>query len=367
MISDKLLYQYGNADEPCYVFFKNQFTGTQMLGVKEQRADSSFIDGSVRLNRAEKNKRTGQVINYDFANMFFSYGSNDITRIFYSEPKLAFWLEVEDFDPDNPELFRNVSKVYYALADCIVPPTFIESEKDNRATPQQDYSVSFMLDKPYVYDCTADVQYYDSTLPVVSSLWGTMVYGSDVWGSTQTISNVSGLTPAEKTSYFINIDPKNISKFLLLKDRFFRRDVTAGRNYVFNQSVSTTVTVQTTNAFRSSPVDNNIYRIELSGMTPSGSVTLQNLSNDSGIKITWLSPTSEANVVYNSFYNALYDSNGDKILDSKYIVEAVGSSILYFTGLRVDAPVGITSNESVRATNDNSTTTDIKIDALIAY
>ena len=369
MISDKLLYQFGNANQPCYVFFKNQFEGEQALGVKEQRADSSFIDGSVRLNRANKNMRTGSLVTYEFSNMFFAYSSNIITQIFYSEPKLMFWFEVEDFDPDNPELFRGVKKFYYSIADCTVPPTFTEDQLNNRAKPEQRYTTSFMLDKPYLYECTNEVEFIDTSIPQLISLWGTMRYGINVWGSTQAPALVSTLTQDQKDDIFLHVDPMNITKFLLLKDRFFRRDVTTARNYVYDRTVTAnnTVTAQVTNAFRASPVDNRVYRIEISSVTTNGKIDILNLSNNTGLRITWVAPSPASDIVYNSYYDALYDSAGERIPDGNYTSEALNSDILYFTGQLNNRPFGSTAQESVRVINNTSTTTDVKIDALLAY
>lgn len=369
MISDKLLYQFGNANQPCYVFFKNQFSGEQALGVKEQRADSSFIDGSIRLNRGNKNMRTGSLIKYEFNNMFFAYSSNLITRIFYSEPKIMFWFEVEDFDSDTPQLFRSVKKFYYSIADCTVPPTFSEEQLNNRAKPEQSYTASFMLDKPYLYDCTEAVEFIDTSIPKSISLWGTMRYWVDVWGSTQSPTLVSTLTQEQKDDIFLQVDPRNITKFLLLKDRFFKRDVTSARNYVYDRTITAgnNVTAQVTNSFLSSPSDNRVYRVEISNLTPNGKIDLLNLSNNTGMRITWTAPSPITDIVYNSYYDALYDNTGAKIPSENYITEALNSDILYFTGQLNKTPFGSTAKESVRAINNTASTINIKIDALLAY
>ena len=373
MITDKLIYQYGNADEPCYVFYKNQFAGTQSLGVKQQRADSAFIDGSVRLNGAEKAKRTSAVYEYEFPNMFFTAGSDDITSVFYSEPKVAFWFDVQDYDPTSPQLFRGVNKFYYAIADCVVTPTTKENEKNNRATPQQDYNISLLLDKPYIYDCTSAVQFVDTSAEVNISLWGAtalpdvLIYGSGVWGSDQQAVLVSTLTQSQKDEYFLNVDAKDISKYLILKDRFFRLETTTDRNYVYNQTVTNTDTRALTSVFQASPVDNRIYRIEISQLSPARSLELNNLTNGSGLVITWLRPTSITDVVYNSYYDALYDSAGQKIPSQDYTVTQVGADMLYFSGLGGPVQFGRVRNESMRVTNTSSNPVTVKIDALIAY
>ena len=45
--NDKLIYQFGNAQEPNYVFFKGNFTKETKTGSKTVYNTSSYIEGDV--------------------------------------------------------------------------------------------------------------------------------------------------------------------------------------------------------------------------------------------------------------------------------------------------------------------------------
>lgn len=373
MISDKVIFQYGNANEPNYIFYKQQFKGQLVNGIKEQTSDSALMDGKQRLNGANRNKRAGYLFQYDFKNPFFSIFTTDfINRVFFGQPRLAFWYQVEEF-ADNPTYIRPPSKWFYNVADCTVPPALKENERNNNATPDAEYSIGISLEKPYLYDCSSDIEYVDLNNYLSGlSLYGTAVYGTSVYGSTFAPANVSGLTDEQKTQFFVELDVKNINYFLYLRDRFFNRDTTqTNRNYVYNQTITASTFTDTnlTNAFRESPTDNQIYRIELSDLAVGQTLTIENLSNNSGIVIEWLdASTSPTDLVYNSYHDKLYSgANETEVDSSKYTVYGINSRPLYFSGLLNPRPFETIQNETIRVTNNSTNTPTMKIDALITY
>jgi hypothetical protein len=374
MISDKVIFQYGNANEANYIFYKQKFTGQLNNGVKEQRSESALMDGSQRLNGANRNKRAGYLFQYDFRNPFFSIFTPDfINRVFYGEPRIAFWYQVEAFMQDDGKYIRPPKQWFYNLADCTIPPSIKEDERANNATPDNAYSIGLTLEKPYLYDCTVDLEYIDLQSYIDGlTTWGSFNYNAANWGSSFTPSAVSGLTDAQISEFFVNLNVRNINYFVYLRDRFFNRDTTqTNRNYVINQTVAANseLDVLTSNAFRSSPVDNQIYRLEISQLSIGKSLTFSNTTNNTGLKLNWVDSTSSpSNLVFNSYTGKLYSGTSEiEISSDKYRVEAIGDRALYFSGLLNPRPFDTFNNENIRVINNGTGSVVVKIDALIAY
>ena len=373
MISDKVIFQYGNANEPNYIFFKQKFRGQLSTGVKSQRADSAFMDGTQRLNGARRNKRQGYSFNYSFFNPFVSiFNSDFINRVFFDKPRLCFWNQVEDFN-DDPSYIRLPNKWFYNIADCTVPPMIRENIRNNETTPDLEYDIVLTLEKPYLYDCSADIEYVDLNAYLAGlTRWKQFNWQGKSWGSQFAPQPISGLTPAEIKEFFAQATKLNTNYFLFLRDRFFKRDISQlNRNYVLDTSVgaNSTLDIATTNAFRQSPAENQIYRIELGQLTVGKVVTILNLGNNSGIKLTWLGASdSAATLVYNSYHQKLYFGAGeDEVASVNYNIDVVGERGLYFSGLLNPRPFSDFANEAVRITNTGAGTLSIKIDALITY
>lgn len=374
MISDKVIFQYGNANEPNYIFYKQKFKGQLNNGVKEQRSESSLMDGSQRLNGSERNKRSGYLFNYEFANPFFSIFNTDfVNRVFYDVPKLTFWYQVADFDTDNPELIRTPAKWFYNIADCTIPPSITENERRNNSTPDSLYNIGLTLEKPFLYDCTADLQYVDLANYINTlTRYGTAIYGTSAYGSSFAPQDISGLTEEQINAFFVELNMRSINYFVYLRDRFFLRDTAqTNRNYVLEETLAASGYTDTllTNAFRDSPTDNQIYRFEISQLVVGQSITVQNLTNSSGIRINWLDASaSPTNLVFNSYYGKLYSGSSETEVDtSKYSIDVIDDKALYFSGLLNPRPFEAIVNETVRITNNVASTPTFKIDALITY
>jgi hypothetical protein len=374
MISDKVICQYGNAQEPNYIFYKQQFVGQLNNGVKEQRSNSALMDGSQRLNGAKRNKRAGYLFQYDFKNPFNAIFNVDfINRVFFDKPKLCFWYQYQYFQ-DNKTYYRNLDKWFYNIADCTIPPAIKEKPLANKAVPDNTYTVGLTLEKPYLYDCSADIQYVSlSDYNAGATIWGAFNWGEANWGSSFTPINISTLTPAQKQQFFVDLDMSNLNYFVFLRDRFFQRDTdySGSYNYVINETLtdSSFIDVLTTDAFQDSPADNRIYRIEISQLQPDQVITIQNLDNDSGLQITWLdSVASPTSLTYNSYYNKIYSGATEiDVAANKYRIEAIDSEPLYFSGLLNPRPFQTTTNETIRITNNQSSTPTLKIDNLMTY
>ena len=381
MISDKVIFQYGNANEPNYIFYKNKFEGQLANGVKLQRSESALSDGSQRLNGANRNKRADYLFEYSFSNPFTSIFTTDfVNRVFFGPPRLTFWYQVKQLSEDR-NYIRPPEKWFYNIADCTIPPTIKEGQFENKTMADQDYTVALTLEKPYLYDCSADIEYVDLANYISGlTVWGSFLYLAAAWGSSFAPVNINTITDAQKQAFFTSLGVENINYFVYLRDRFFERDVTqTNRMYVLNNMLSASATNDyllsdvtsggNTYSFKDSPAENQIYRLEISQLTIGKSVTLQNLNNGSGIRIKWLdSVNSPTNLVYNSYYNRLYSGSLEvEVATSRYNVEAVGSRGLYFSGLLNPRPFETITNETIRVTNNGTGSVTVKIDNLFTY
>jgi hypothetical protein len=157
-----------------------------------------------------------------------------------------------------------------------------------------------------------------------------------------------------------------------IRDRFFDRDTTqTARRYIIDetQNSATQSDYFTTDDLEFASADTDVYRVELSQMSTGQSIQIINLSNDSGLVITWLDgASSNATLVYNSYTKKLYEgANELEIPAGQYNVDIVSDQPLYFSGLLNPFRIGDTPFETIRLINSSGTNLDVKIDVLPAY
>lgn len=378
---DKLIYQYGNAIEPNYIFFKGKFQKNIATSVKTMYSDSFYIDGQVDMLQKTKARKNSYELECTFYNSFNSpYSLDYINRVFYGEPRLSFYYDYA-YDPTAGKNQREFGKIYYNYTRCIKPPNQSESQRDNMEKNDLVSDVILKPNTPYFYDCSDDVEYvlYTDYTAAVRQWDNNSLQWDNVsnlgWDyATNQFAVVSGLSNANKLDYFTNKKPDDPKYILFLKDRFFNRDTKqTNRNYVINetQNANTSSDYVTNDILQNASADTDIYRIELNQMAPNQTVEIKNLTNNSGIKITWLeSSPSNAVLVYNSYYKKLYETTSETEIDSsKYSIQipTENARALYFRGLVNPFRIRELPYEQIRITNQGVNNLTVKIDVLPAY
>jgi hypothetical protein len=105
-------------------------------------------------------------------------------------------------------------------------------------------------------------------------------------------------------------------------------------------------------------------------MVQNQNIQIINVTNNSGLVITWLDGTaSNASLVYNSYTKKLYETASETEVDPyKYNVDIVRDQPLYFTGLLNPFRVrNLVTYETVRFINSTGNNLTVKIDILPAY
>jgi hypothetical protein len=377
--NEKLIYQYGNALEPNYVFFKGAFEKNIETNLKTVYQTSSYIDGDSDLLVNSRAKKTAYEIECTFSNVFnSSYDRNFINRVFNGSKKTTFYFDYT-YDPTLPVYTnRQFGKVYFHRTRTIKTPNQSEGQYEDIEKVQLDDTILLKSDRPYFYDISDCVEYLDYETYIASLT----TWNGTTWSDSSTFWKyppssyglVSSLSNADKLNYFTNLAPNGINYFMYLRDRFFERDTSQTvRRYIIDetQNSNSTGDYTTTNDLLNASADTDIFRIELSQMSAGQSIQVINTTNDSGLTITWADTvSSDAVLVYNNYTKKLYEtSNETEIASNKYTVTIPDSSgqPLYFSGLLNPYRIGDPSFEIVRLINSTGTNLDVKIDVLPAY
>lgn len=375
VINSKFIYQYGNVPEDVFVFFKGGFQKLIQTGVKEVSETSAFIDGDVDLKSDQRSTKESYLLDVDFTSQYNSpYPIDYINKIFFGKPKFAFFFDYT-ISKTDPRANNLINKFYYnPHLRTIKSPELIETERENRMEGEYSGSVILKMNKPYFYDCSDALEYinfqgYENGI----IRWDEAEWDNDYWDAVPgAFGDVKNLTGDEKLAFFSNIPSNFVNYFLQLRDRFFVRDTTqTSRRYVFNATcpaeINTDVTL--TSTFDSVTAETRVYRIEMTSIGINQSLTISNLSNQSGIKITWRgnSPSPD-NLVFNSYYGKLYSGDNEVEIDfSLYSIEAVLREPLYFKGLFNPFRVIAVNREIVRARPSSGGSITVKIDVLPTY
>lgn len=374
VINSKFIYQYGNAPGDLYIFYKGGFNKLIKSGIKEVTETSAFIDGDVDLMQKKRSKKESYLLDVDFTSQYSAQYSIDyINKIFMGEPRYGFFFDYESKADDKYKI-AGIKRFYYnPHLRTVKPPDLAESERENRYEGEYQASVVLKMNKPYFYDCTLDLEYinYEQYLQGQSK-WDEEEWDTGWWDALPgTLGQVSSLSNDEKLAFFSNLPADKANFFLALKDRFFARDTTqTNRNYVVNSTVAGDAQADFSmgTSFDESNARNQIYRLEFSPLGTNQSLTISNLSNNTGIKIKWLATTNSADLVFNSYYGKLYEGvNETEVPSSKYTIEAVGQEALYMTGKYNPFPVIDLNPEIIRVITSPGGSVTVKLDVLITY
>jgi hypothetical protein len=373
---DKLIFQYGNAGSESFVFVKGAFEKTVVTALKTAYSTNSYTNGDIDMLGTQRPKKSEYEIEATFYNLFTSpYSQNYINRVFNGEKRTVFYYDFEYTPNLNINTPRNFGKVYYNKARTVKQPDQTEGRIQNIEKIALESTV-ILKQKPFFYDCSEAVEYIDYT----NYLAGLSTWNGQIWDATSfywkfnpaSFGLVSSLTNDQKIAFFTNL-ANNAPRYLMqIRDRFFDRDTTqTARRYIINQTQNSATQSDyfTTDDLELASADTDVYRIELSQMSTNQSIQIINLSNNSGLIITWLDgASSNANLVYNSYTKKLYEgANEDEIPASQYNVDIVSDQPLYFSGLLNPFRIGDTPFETIRLINSSGTNLDVKIDVLPAY
>lgn len=374
VVNSKFIYQYGNVPDDVFVFYKGGFKKLIQTGVKEVSETSAFIDGDVDLKANDRLNKSSYLLDVDFTNQYNSqYTVDYINKIFMGVPRYAFFYDYT-IDTTDPYGTKNINKFYYnPHLRSIKPPDKTETERQNRYDGQDENSVILKMSNPYFYDCSEAVEWLSYTdYENGITYWDQEQWDNSYWDAAPGVTGlVSSLTNSEKIAYFSDLEPNQINYFIQLKDRFFARDTTqTARRYVINNTYtggSFTDTLLTTE-FNTVTGNTSIYRIEIDNLVAGQSLEIRNLSNSSGIKITWTSPSASGVLVFNSYYGKLYATSSETDINTNnYRVEVVGDKSLYFTGLENPFRVVTFNPETLRITPSSGGNPNVKIDVLPTY
>jgi hypothetical protein len=374
VVNSKFIYQYGNIPKDVFVFYKGKFSKLIETSIKEVVETSAFVTGDVDLQANKKSFKSSYLLDIDFTNQYNSpYSVDYINKMFMGVPRYTFFYDYT-VNRDDPYAQKTINKFFYnPNVRAIKPPNNNESERENRYEGEYLNTATLKMSKPFFYDCSESLEWLSYNEYIASlTYWGQTTWGGSYWGNTPNSTGlISALSSENKILYFSDLEPNEINYFLLLRDRFFARDTTqTQRRYVINNNYTSGTFTDTalTNEFNDVTADTSIYRIEISGLSAGQSLEIKNLNNNSGIKITWLAPSSSGVLVFNSYYGNLYAASSENdIPASSYSVEVVGNETLFFTGLGNPFRVFTLNTEILRITPSAGSNPNVKIDVLPTY
>lgn len=380
VLNDKLVYQYGNADEPNYVFHKGDFEKRLSTGVKTVYKDMPYTTGEVDYLQGTRAKKTMYEIEISFANMFYSpFEIQSINNAFDGSKRMLFSYDIVHNGALGVHARRTFGKFYYNYARVTKPIDQIETIYDSAGKVQFDSTV-ILKQPPAFYDCSNAIEYVNYATYLASlSEWDNNTFDWDSnnpgWDSAAgTYGLISSLTNDQKYQFFTNLKTSPMDYLVLLRDRFFARDTTqAARLYILDetQNSNSQTDYVLTDDLKDTSTDNTIYRIELTAMNDGQSIEIRNITNNTAIKITWLAGAQSDNVlVYNSYTGKLYETTSETDIDpGSYLAEIPddANDRLYFSALSAVRQVRFQPKEQVRLTNSTGTNLDVKIDVLPAY
>ena len=161
---------------------------------------------------------------------------------------------------------------------------------------------------------------------------------------------------------------------MYLQDRFIKRELITPTSYLLNQTLTTVTAtdVYTSTDLQYTTTDNLIYRIEISPLNLNQSVSIVNLTNNSGIKVTWVGAVVSPNtIVYNSYKSKFYDSVTNLEIPLSLInYEVLSNSNLYFSALEYNRTPNtnpFNNAELIRLQRTAGSNVTVKLDVLKSF
>lgn len=368
--SKSYLYQYGNGLEDYFVFPKVEFQNVVSKPVKTQYEDSNFIDGAIRTNLTDRNKLGAVDLNVQFLvrdEDYFDLGY--VKKVFQSIPRKLFSYTVDS----------NGDTRFYFTPYSDVIKTVSQEDKSSMENGQriENVGISLKLQNPYWYECKPNISYFNKdSYAIGAKLFDNgltfdsgVVFDEGIAVAKTSISSLSLKT--KKVLFFDTPDP---SYALVYVDKFF--DKTSFGIEAGQETISQTLTdnsildVTTTNIYRDTTAPNKTYLIEFTTLAQNEWVTIQNQSNTSSFKVTWLSASPSPSLFYyNSVWERFYDVNGNQIPMTSVKLDKVNPSddFLYFSAMSTLNKVVVGETENIRLQKNSSTNETIKIEILNTY
>lgn len=364
------LYQYGNGLEDYFIFPQIGFQNIVNKTVKTQYEDSNFIDGAIRTNLTDRNKLGAADLNINFLvedNDYFDLGY--VKKVFQSIPRKLF----------SYTLDANGDIKFYFTPYSDVTKTVSQEDKSVMENGQkiENVEISLKLQNPYWYECKSNISYFNKDAYVISTKLfdAGFTFNSGVVfdeGTTVAKTSISSLSLKNKKSLFF--DTPEPSYALVYVDKFFDKasfGIEAGQE-VINQTLTNNLIldITTSNIYRDTTAANKTYLIEFTQLAQNEWVSIQNQSNSSSFKVTWLSSsTSPTLFYYNSAWERFYDINGVQIPMTSIKIDKINASddFLYFSAMSTLNTVITGTTENIRLQKNSTTNETIKIEILNTY
>lgn len=368
--SKNYIYQYGNGLEDYFIFPQTEFQGIVNKSVKTQYEESNFIDGAIRTNLTGRNRLGAVDININFLVQDKDYFDlNYVKKVFQSIPRKLF----------SYTLDGNGNIRFYFTPYSDVIKTVSQEDKSSMESGQkiENVGISLKLPNPYWYECKPNISYFNKdTYAINAKLFDAgFTFDSGVVfdeGTTIAKTSISSLSLKTKKALFFDTPDPNLA--LVYVDKFFdktRFEIEAGQE-VISQTLSTNsiLDIQTTNIYRNTTAPNKTYLIEFTQLAQNEWVTIQNQSNTSSFKVTWLSSTASPSIFYyNSVWERFYDVNGNQIPMANINLDKVNPNddFLYFSAMSTLNKIVVGETENIRLQKNSSTNETIKIEILNTY
>jgi hypothetical protein len=361
----KILYQFGNGLSNYFIFPKPELNIGVGSSLKTNYENNRLTDGLINLSVDQKFKKGAYIYTVSFLLQNKDYFDIDyIKSVFWNGYRqLSFFY---DLDIDS-----NLTFYYNYLT---VTASFVEEFKSKEDFNQSTikFSVELTAENPFVFACDSSIAYFNKSAFVVSEKkWDVGLWDVGVWDAGITVATIaiSSLTLQQKLDLFY--DCQNNDNALIYTDRFFNPTTySLGGSLIIDQTltVGTPVDVQTTSYLIDSSADNRTFLIQLSAMATNDTVSITNITNNSGLLFTWRSATSSPSTFYyNSVKNRCYQSDGTIILTSDIQIIQQSNSFLYFNPKRTLNGVISTFNDTIRLQKSSTSNISVKIEALKSY
>lgn len=363
-INQKILYQMGDGRGNHFIFPKTELAVSSSSSIKTMFDDNSGINGLINNSLSEEFKKGAYEFTIDFMLDNKDYIGLDYVKSFFwnGYKTIAFFY---DLDKNG---FINFYYTYLTITN-----SFLEnySSQIDYANDKIKVQVSVTAENPFFYE-TFGLQYFNENT-YTPSLWDGSRTLDGSWnldiGETSSIFNFANLSNDLKKQYFYDECGEN-AKPLIFVDRFFKiENMAISSNLLVNQTLTTNALLDTTtnNLLIGSTAKNPIYLIEIGSLNQNETLSIQNLSNNSGLKFTWLSSATSGVIYYNSFKNRCYNSNKEIISERDIRIEILNNKFLFFNPQKNMNKLSTVNNDNLRIQKNTSSNLTLKIETLKTF